>query len=32
MSMWEYPVDAETNIAWTRRLSAAIEPFGSGGI
>jgi FAD/FMN-containing dehydrogenase len=32
MSMWEDPVDAETNIAWTRGLSAAIEPFGSGGI
>ena len=32
MSMWEDPADAETNIAWTRRLSAAIEPFDSGSI
>jgi FAD/FMN-containing dehydrogenase len=32
MSMWEDPADTETNIAWTRGLSAAIEPFGSGGI
>jgi FAD/FMN-containing dehydrogenase len=32
MSMWENPVDAETNIAWTRGLSAAIEPFTSGAV
>jgi FAD/FMN-containing dehydrogenase len=32
MSMWEDPADAEVNITWTRGLSAAIEPFGSGGI
>jgi FAD/FMN-containing dehydrogenase len=32
MSMWEDPADAEVNITWTRGLSAALEPFGSGGI
>ncbi|MGH3146313.1 MAG: FAD-binding oxidoreductase [Rubrobacter sp.] len=32
MSMWEDPADAETNIAWTRGLSAAIEPFASGAV
>ncbi len=32
MSMWEDPADAETNIAWTRGLSAALEPFASGGV
>src|SRR5918998_1512895 len=32
MSMWEDPADAEVNIAWTRGLSAAIEPFTSGAV
>lgn len=32
LSMWEDPVDAEINIAWTRALSAATEPFATGGI
>lgn len=32
MSMWEDPADAEVNIAWTRGLSAAIEPFASGAV
>ncbi len=32
MSMWEDPAEAEANIAWTRGLSAAIEPFASGTV
>jgi FAD/FMN-containing dehydrogenase len=32
MSMWEDPADAEANIAWTRGLSAAIEPFAGGTV
>jgi FAD/FMN-containing dehydrogenase len=32
MSMWEDPADAEANIAWTRGLSAAIEPFAPGTV
>lgn len=32
MSMWDDPADAEVNIAWTRGVSAAIEPFASGSV
>jgi len=32
MSMWEDPDEAEVNIAWTRGLSAAIEPFASDAV
>jgi hypothetical protein len=32
ISMWEDPADAETNIAWTRGLAAATEPFSTGGV
>ena len=30
-SGWDDPARAEANIAWTRRLAQALEPFGSGG-
>ena len=32
MSMWDDPAESEINIAWTRGLSAAIEPFASGSV
>ena len=32
LSMWEDPADAEANIAWTRGLAAATEPFATGGV
>lgn len=32
MSMWANPAEAEVNIAWTRGISAAIEPSDSGGV
>jgi FAD/FMN-containing dehydrogenase len=32
LSMWEDPADTETNIAWTRGLAAATEPFATGGV
>ena len=32
MSMWEEPADDEANIAWTRGLSTAIEPFATGAV
>jgi FAD/FMN-containing dehydrogenase len=31
-SQWEDPVDDEANVAWTRGLSAALEPFTTGRV
>jgi FAD/FMN-containing dehydrogenase len=32
VSMWEDPADADCNIAWTRELAQATEPFSTGGV
>jgi FAD/FMN-containing dehydrogenase len=32
LSGWEEPADDEANIAWTRDLNAAIQPWATGGV
>jgi FAD/FMN-containing dehydrogenase len=32
LSIWEDPADQDANIAWSRSLNAATEPFATGGV
>jgi len=32
LSMWSDPAESASNIAWTRELAAATEPYSTGGV